>query len=193
MGGMIGLATIQPGQSTRACVFSGLAGVGCGAPIALCIAGVHLASPHALIATATALMITCRAVAATTFTAIYSAALTDRLEPKIIDYVSTAAVKAGLPLESILPFVGALAGQDMAALPMIPGVTPDIIKAGVDALQQAYADSLRVIFIIAVPFGAAACLICLLLRDQSDEMNYRVDAPVEDLHARHHRDDPVKV
>lgn len=183
-GGIIGFCTIQPGDSTRACIYSGVAGIGFGAPLILIIAGIQLGTPHALIATATALAITSRAVASAVFTAIFSAALTERLEPNIISYVSKAALKAGLPVTSVKAFVQALATKDTAALTHIQGVTPTIVAAGVQAVKQAFADSIRVIFIIAAPFGALACLLCWFLDDQSKEMNYRVDAPIEDLHAR---------
>lgn len=185
--GMIGFTTIQPGDSTRACVFAGLAGLGFGAPLILIIAGIQLATPHSLIATGTALAITSRAVAATFFTAIYSAAVSDHLQPNIISYVSKAALSAGLPATSVQAFVMALAGNDEVALTKVPGVTPPMIAAGIAALQQAFADSIRIPFIIAAPFGAVACLLCFFLDDQSKEMNYRVDAPVENLHARSHR------
>ena len=185
-GGLIGFTTIQPGDSTRAFIFAAVSGIGFGAPLILAIAGIHLSTPHSLIATGTALAITSRAVASAVFTAIYSAALTERLEPKIISYVSKAALSAGLPPSSLKAFVQALAENDPAALSTIPGVTPDIVAAGIAALKQAFADSIRIIFIIAVPFGAVACLLCFLLADQSKEMNYRVEAPVEDLHARRH-------
>ena len=65
----------------------------------------------------------------------------------------------------------------------IPGVTPAITQAGIMALKEAFADTLRLVFIIAAPFGAFACLLCLFLGDQSKAMTYRVDAPIEELHA----------
>ena len=183
--GLIGLATIEPGQSISALAFSGLAGMGFSAPLILVVAGVQLSSPHHLIATATAVTVSARAIAATTFTAIYAAALTNRLDKKLPDYIAAAALEAGLPAKSLKAFVGALAADDAAALPKIPGVTPAIIEAGVAALKQAFADSLRVVYIIAVPFGALACICCLFLGDLRKTMNYAVDAPVEELRAKH--------
>ena len=187
--GIVGLATIQPSDSTRAIVFSGLAGLGFGAPLVLIVAGVQLSTPHHLIATATALTTSSRAVAATVFTAIYSAALTTRLTDYIPKYVAEAALHAGLPKTSLPAFVGALASDNTAALPKIAGVTPIIIEAGVAALKQAFADGIRVVYIIAAPFGALACIGCFFLGDLTDTMTYRVDAPLEDLHAKHHHEE----
>ena len=183
--GMIGFATIQPQDSTNAIIFSGLAGLGFGGPLVLIIAGVQLSTPHELIATATAIMTSSRAVSTTLFTAIYAAALNMRLDMYVPDYVAPAALRAGLPKTSLAMFVKALAGDDAAALAKIPGVTPTVIQAGVVALKQALADGIRVIFIIAAPFGALACIACFFVADFKPSMTYHVDAPVEVLHAKH--------
>ncbi|KAE9376328.1 putative siderophore iron transporter [Stipitochalara longipes BDJ] len=188
-GGLVGLATTQPGDSTRVIVFSGLVGLGFGAPLALIIAGVQLSTPHHLIATATALTTSTRAVAVAMFTAIYSAVVNNRLNNYIPSYVAPAAIRAGLPITSVPAFVGALAADENAALLEVPGITPLVILSGVTALKQAFADGLRVVFIIAAPFGAAACVACFFLGDLKSVMNYHVDAPLEELHAKHHRED----
>ena len=182
----MGFTTIQPEQSTRACIFAGLAGIGFGAPLNLIIAGSQLAAPHHLIATGTSLAIASRAVPSSVFTAIYSAALTERLQKNLAEYVTKAAVAAGLPRASLAGFVEALVAKNTQALAKVPGVTPVIIGAGIAALKQAFAESIRVVFIIAAPFGALACLLCFLLADQSSAMTYRVDAPIEDLAPKSH-------
>lgn len=184
--GVVGLATVQPDQSTNAVVFSGLAGLGFGAPLVLVVAGVQLSTPHHLIATATALTTSSRAVAATTFTAIYAAALTSRLDRLIPEYVGNAAVEASLPASSLPLFIQAIAQNDASALQDVPGVTPAIIQAGVEAFRNAFADGIRIVYIIAAPFGVIACIACFFLGNLKQTMNYKVDAPMEDLHARHH-------
>lgn len=186
--GIVGFATVQPSDSTSAIIFSGLAGMGFGGPLVLIIAGVQLSTPHHLIATATAVTTSARAVSATVFTAIYAAALNTRLAEYIPSYVAEAALGAGLPKSSLGAFIEALAGNDAAALPNIPGVTPAIIKTGVAALTQAFADGLRVVYIIAAPFGVLACIACFFLGDLKKTMSYHVDAPVEDLHAKRHHE-----
>lgn len=183
--GIVGLATIEPGRGLNQLIFSGLAGLGFGSPLILIITGVQLSTPHSLIATATAVTTSSRAVAATVFTAIYAATLTSGLTSKIPNYVAAAGGRAGLPASSIPAFVGALATNDPDALAAVPGISPSIIALGVAALQQAFADSLRNIYIIAAAFGVVACVACCFLGDMRKTMNYHVDAPVEDLHAKH--------
>lgn len=182
--GVVGLATIQPSDSTRAIIFTGLAGFGFGGPLVLIITGVQLSTPHHLIATATAVTTSTRAVSATVFTAIYAATLNSRLDTYIPSYVAEAAVHAGLPVSSLPTFIKALTTNDAAGLSSVPGLTPSILEAGVGALKQAYADGIRAVFMIAASFSAVACITCYFLGSMKDTMNYHVDAPVEDLHAK---------
>lgn len=184
--GIVGLATIQPGNNLSQLAFAAVAGIGFGAPLILIISGVQLSTPHHLIATATAVTTSSRAVAATVFTAIYAATFSSRLSSKLPSYVAKAAVRTGLPKASLEAFVGDFLAKDQSALAQLTGVTPEIIAAASEGLKQAFADSLRVVYIIAAPFGIVACILCLFLGDMKQTMNYRVDAPVEDLYAKHH-------
>lgn len=184
--GLIGLATIQPGDGLSSLIFAGLAGIGFGAPLVLILTAVQLSTPHHLIATATAVTTSARAVGATVFTVIYAAALNARLEVKLPAYIGSAAVKAGLASDNVAAFIGALLAQDTAALSAIAGANSTIIDAALAAMKQAFADSLRVVYFIAVPFGVVACVACYFLGDLRKTMNYRVDAPVENLTARRH-------
>jgi len=186
--GILGLATVQPGQSVNATAFSVLAGIGFGAPLILIVTGVQLSTPHKLIAVATACTTSSRAIAGAIFSAINAAAFNTRLKNDLPKYVAKAASAAGLPATSLPAFMEALSAGDTAALAKVPGVTPTVIAQGARALQQAFADSVRIVFIIAVPFGVVACIACWFLGDLRETMNYRVDAPVEELHAKrdHH-------
>ncbi|RFU27530.1 hypothetical protein B7463_g8817, partial [Scytalidium lignicola] len=183
--GIVGLATIEPGQSFKSLAMCAISGFGFGAPLMLVVAGVQLSTPQSLIATATAVTTSARSLASTTFTAIYTTALNNRLNVKLPNYVGKAATLAGLPAASLPAFIAALSAGNSTALQQVPGLTPAITKAGSAALKQAWADSLRVIFIIAAPFGVVALVACCFLGDLRKTMNYRVEAPVENLHVKH--------
>lgn len=155
----------------------------------LLIAGVQLASPHHLIATATAVLTSGRAIAGSVFTAVYGAAVASGMSTKLPGYTAAAAVGAGLPPDSVAAFVGGMLGGDPAAAQAVPGFTPAVMEASVKAIAQATADSFRTVYIIAAPFGAAACLVAWFLPDMTKLMGYSVDAPVEELHARHKHDE----
>ena len=100
------------------------------------------------------------------------------------------SIAAGLPASSLPRFIAALSEGDTAALAKVPGITPTIIAQGAGALRQALADSLRIVFIIAAPFGVIACIACCFLGDLKQTMTYRVDAPIEALQAKreHHEE-----
>ncbi len=185
----VGMATIQPSDSLNAIAFASLAGLGFGAALVLVVSGVQLCTPHHLIATATAVIISTRAVAASGFTAIFAAAFRTRLNNKVPSYVTAAALKAGLPAKSVKQFVGAIAANDIAALSRVSGVTPSITAAGLVSFRQAMADSVRVVYIIAAPIGVLGIVAALFLGNVASTMNYRVDAPVEELKAKHHHHD----
>jgi hypothetical protein len=154
----------------------------------LILTGVQLAVPHHLIATATAMVVSCRTLAGSIFTAAYSTALSNRLNTYIPSYLAAAVAQAGLPPSSIGPFIGAFASHDQAALAQIPGVTQAVLGAAGGAFQQAFADGVRVVYEIAAPFGAVACILCLLLPSFKDIMDHKVEAPLEDVH-KHHKNE----
>ena len=178
------MATLEPGDNANQLAFAAVAGVGFGSPLILIITGVQLSTPYELIATATAVTNSARAIGGTIFTAAYTAALTNSLASKLPTYIAEVAARAGLPSSSIPLFVGAIASRNEVALTTIPGITPSIIQQGFSAVRQAYADSLRLVYIIAAPFGIVGCVLCFFLGDVKSTMTYRVDAPVENLRAR---------
>ncbi|KAJ5585641.1 hypothetical protein N7450_005428 [Penicillium hetheringtonii] len=184
--GIVGLATIYPKDGLNALAFSGLAGLGFGSPLILLIAAVQLSTPHHLIATATAATTCSRAIASTIFTAVFAAAFKARVQRFIPDYVSHVVLEAGLPYTSVGDFVKAIAAGDESALSSVAGVDMGILSAGSNAAKQAFADSVRAVYIIAAPFGLLACICCFFLGDLRMAMNYTVDAPLEALHPRHH-------
>lgn len=188
-GGLIGLANIQPSSSKRPIAFVALAGGGFAAPIILLTTLVQLSVPHSLIATGTAVLTSSRAVAAAVFTAIYAAAVNAQVAKWVPKLVPKAAISAGLSPQYAGEFTGALADENTAALAKIPGVTGEVIAAGVSALKQALADSFRVPYIIAASFGVVAVVLIWFVPDMTTLMHYGVDAPVEELHAKGHHGD----
>lgn len=74
---------------------------------------------------------------------------------------------------------------DKKALAQVQGVTVEIINFRAQAPRQSLADSVRLVFIVAAPFGVLACLLCFALNGRGAEMHYKVDAPVKDLSSRH--------
>lgn len=180
----IGFATIQPGDNANMMAFAGVGGFGLGAVLSQAVAGAQLASPYAHLATATGLSMTSRAIGAAVFTSIYSAVVSRKLASYIPSYITKAALAAGLNAESAAEFEQAIAGAQPDQALEIPGVTQVLLRAGTRALQQAYADAIRYVFIIAAAFALVATVLCWWLVDFKKIMTYHVDAPVEKLTAK---------
>lgn len=185
---MVGFSTIQPGHSVNAIAFATMSGFGFGVVLILVVAGVQLCTPHSLIATATAVVTTARASAGAIAIAMYAAVFRTRIEEKLPAHIAEAAMTNGLSPDSVPGFVAAFLSNDTTVLSNTTGVTTSLIAASVVAMKQAYADSLRIVFIMAVPFGVVALIACYFLADINKLMNYGVDAPVEALHAKRHQD-----
>lgn len=71
------------------------------------------------------------------------------LSTKISENIPSTVISLGLPPQSIGAFIDALTTNDQAALAQIPGVTPEIIAAGVHTLQEAYLNSFKGVWIAA--------------------------------------------
>lgn len=182
--GIGALASIRPDDGLRQLVFGAMTGCGFGS-LFLLIAGVQLSTQHGLIATASAVATSVRAIGSTVGSAIFVAIFTNRLGTNIPKYVASAALGAGLPATSLPEFIPAIASHNATALEGIPDATADVINAATAALENAYADSMRINFIISAAIGIATCIAVLFISDLRKTMTYQVDAPVEELHAKH--------
>lgn len=183
-GGLIGQSTLQPGQLATALGTIALLGVGLAGPLILILAGVQLTIPPDLMATGSAAVVCTRALGATIFTAIYGAAVNGRLNQYLPKYIANAVLPLGLAPSSLGLFIRDLSTQDFSSLESLPGVTPQIIAAGAQALQQAFVDAIRVVFIVGAALGGLACVLCFCLQSLKHRMDYQVDGPVETLHAK---------
>lgn len=72
--------------------------------------------------------------------------------------IAAAVLPLGVPPTELEAFIGALAGNDQAALAQLPNVTPQIIGAGVHALQSTYLSSFKAVWIAAAAISAATVL-----------------------------------
>ena len=60
-----------------------------------------------------------------------------------------------------------------------------MVEAGVLASQNGLSDALQVVFAIAMPFGVISAILAYFLGSYKMTMNYVVEAPMEELHAKH--------
>lgn len=182
--GAIGFATTQPDTNISAIAFAALSGIGFAAPLVMIIAGVQLSVPHELIATATSVATSSRALANAVTTSVYIAVFRSRLTSAISARIPPAVIAAGLPASSVSGFIQVLAANDPSALMTISGVTPNIIAIGTATYKQAFADSIRIVFIITAVIGALGTTCVLLIDSMRERMHYQTEAPLEELQAK---------
>ena len=135
--------------------FAGL-GLGCVFPINMVAA--QLSTPKELVALALGLVISFRSLGGSVGLAINNAIFSSTLSTSLPQKIAEAALPLGLPPASLPGFIGALAAGDVTAAEQVPGVTPQIVGAGVGALRDASSIAFRNVWIAASCFTAIAII-----------------------------------
>lgn len=114
------------------------------------------------------------------------------------DRIAIAVLNAGLPPDSVVPFVANMLSRNETGLAQVPGVTPRVIEFGLGALSDTYVKGFQHVWATAAAFvGLSAIGKCIhwevdlfrqltcvssaaaFLIDPSSEFNNHIDAPVE--------------
>lgn len=85
-----------------------------------------------------------------------------------------AIVAAGLPVTSVKAFLAAAATGKESAFLAVPGISPEIIEAGVVALTQAYAHAFRITWLATLGFGLLAVIAACFSRNLDDKLSHDV-------------------
>jgi hypothetical protein len=128
--------------------------------VAILIAG--LVVPPNQIGTAQAFFASCRAVASSIASSIYLAIYNSRVSSTMPVQISSRALTAGLPQDSLPQLMRALANNTAAALQAVPGSNPIIIAAAQAGQKRAWAMSLQTVYLSSIAFGGLAILTSLL-------------------------------
>ncbi|KAH8896302.1 MFS general substrate transporter [Thozetella sp. PMI_491] len=131
-----------------------LLGVAFGMTLTTLVTVAQLSTPPDLIAIATGLIISVRSLGGTIGIAIYNALFSDEMS-HLPQNIANAVIPDGLSPDNPGQFIVALTSHNQTAVAIVPGVTPQIIGNGLDALLDTY--------ILAFPH----------------EFNMHIDAPME--------------
>ncbi|KAH7023911.1 fungal trichothecene efflux pump [Ilyonectria destructans] len=114
---------------------------------------------------------------------VYTTILTNVQSSSMLKLVPAAALKAGLPEDSIEKLLAALP-LGSAALQQVPGITTDIMVAAGAAFQQSYVVGLRTTCLSSLSFGIIGIIACLCCQDIEHKMNDKIEIFLEnDKHA----------
>jgi len=176
---MTSMAAMNPTNPGLAVGLSTVAGFGVGG-VLIPIATVAMsACPDAYIATVVALINALRFLGGSIGYSIYYSIFSSKIADKLPKYVAEYAIKAGLPLDSAIPFVGAFL-TDPTKVALVPGVTPQVIAAAAIGLQWAYSDSLKYVWYSSLPFGVLCIIGCLVMEKNGRFITNRVAAVSKD-------------
>ncbi|OQV00731.1 hypothetical protein CLAIMM_06191 [Cladophialophora immunda] len=155
--------------------------LGCGLTLSLSalVSAAQLSAPPELISITSGLISAIRSLGVTLAVAIgvaiYHGRITSLLPAKVI----AVAVGNGLPESSLQEFLADLTAGNATGLASVPGVSPTIIAASVLALKRAYLDSFHAVWYAAIPFAAVGVIISFFTINPTQDLNNKIDAPVE--------------
>jgi len=155
-------------------------GIGLGWSLTYLVTAAQLSAPAHLIAITSGILLAIRSFGGSMALAIYTAIFNSSLSNHLGQDIAAAVVPLGFPPAQLEAFIGALAGNDQAALAQIPGVTPQIVGAGVHALQSAYLASFKGVWIAAAVFSGVTVIGSCFIINPKGDLNNHVDAPLEE-------------
>lgn len=192
---------VNEGSSKEMWGLAVILGWGLGTVLTSLITAAQFGTPPELISLSVGALLCVRTFGASISLPINNAIFNSQIQKHLGPGIAAAVLPLGLSPDVLGRFIEALSANNQAALAAIPGVTPEIIQAGVHALQAAYVSSFRIMWIMPLVLSvlALSCksqivpitprtprthtdlvlLACLFLANPREEFTMHVDAPVE--------------
>lgn len=177
--GVGALAAVNQTNSGLGIGMSFLGGLGVGGIIVPAAIILTIVSPDEVIATVTAITLSIRLIGGSIGYAIYFNVFENKVTEVFPSIVGTAVIEAGLPPTEILPFLAALAAQNMTAIAQLKGITPAVLAAAQAGVSDAYVVGFHRIYYVSIAFGGAAIIASIFL---GDIRKYMVDRVAVDIH-----------
>lgn len=171
------MATVNPTNPGVSVALGTICGFGTGGLLVPTQTVALICSPDDHIATTVALSLAVRVIGGSIGYAIYYNVFANKLAKKLPQLVAQYAIKAGLPASSATEFVGTFLTIPANAS-SISGVTPAIMAAAEKGSQWAYSESLRMVWLVSIPFGVCAIIACLFIGNTKAFMTNRVAARI---------------
>ena len=169
-------ANIKPTWNKPQIGFNVISGIGQSGPLTLLVAYVQFTAPHAFLSTATGLAFSARAIGGAFGSAVINAIVGGYINSRYAGAVTSAAIAAGLPESSV---AGLLTSIAAGGFEPVPGATPEVWSAAMDASRWSYAHAYRLAWASVIPFVALALIAVAFLRGVKELMTEKVEATVE--------------
>lgn len=118
--------------------------------------------PDSLLATTAALSLSIRTLGGSIGYTIYLAVFTNKITVNLPKLVAQYAVEAGLSTADAKEFVTTFLTTP-ANITTAPGYTPKIALAATMGSRWAYAESLKWVWYVSIPFGVMAVIACVFI------------------------------
>lgn len=133
-------------------------GVGLGIVVPVCITALHLALPHELLSVSSGASLSARVLMAAIGLPIYGAIFNSGVRNHVPKAIAAAVLPLGLSESALPQFIKALSSHNPEAFAGIPGITQDIIHAGLHGSQLGYVQTYRPIQIAGLCFSFAGVI-----------------------------------
>ncbi|KAF2816399.1 MFS general substrate transporter [Mytilinidion resinicola] len=168
------LATMTPSTVTPGHAYSLLAATCSGYNRVLSIIMAQFGVADKSIATATAALQISMSMGLAFIVSFYYTIIDSIVGKDLVKDISKAVLRLGLPMTSLPAFILALAAGEQAALLQVPGITPQVIDAGVLALKHVYMHAFRIIYLLGMASSLIALGFALCTRDVTEKMTDEV-------------------
>jgi uncharacterized membrane protein YeaQ/YmgE (transglycosylase-associated protein family) len=129
---------------------------------------------HNYIGVATAFMITIRSMGGAVATVVYVTILQNRLQSDLPKFVGIPLTEAGVPPSRIPSIISALVNSHFTNS-FLAGLSQNTLQAGKIGLQNAYADSFRLVYLISIAFGVIGIIVVAFAADVDHLMTSQVE------------------
>lgn len=155
-GAMIG---VDEGSSKEMWGLAVILGWGLGTVLTSLVTAAQFGTPPELISLSVGALLCVRTFGASISLPINNAIFNSQIQKNLGPGIAAAVLPLGLAPDDLARFIDALSANNQGALAGIPNVTPEIVQAGVHALQAAYVSSFRIMWIMPLVLSvfALAC------------------------------------
>ncbi|KAI5450883.1 hypothetical protein NCC49_002624 [Naganishia albida] len=179
------MISVGPGSGLGLWFYPIFYGLGLALGLSGLMAAAQFGAPPDAIATVSALVISLRSLGGSVGLAVCTAIFSSKLAHELPAQIAPRVIKLGFNPQYLGALIGGLSSQNIPAVSQIPGITPQIIGAGVAGLKMAFINATKYIWIFGIALSGLAAVLCLFIENLSHEYTAEIDHPVEKPEVSH--------
>jgi hypothetical protein len=148
--------SINVGSSAVIWVASATIGFGLGSVVTPLTTAAQFSAPPELITISTGALLCLRTFGAGIILPVINSVFNSQMKKNVLANIAERVLPLGLGPEQLGDFITALNAHNQTLIAAIPGVTPQIIEAGIQGLKAALVSSFRMLWITPLVISAIA-------------------------------------